>query len=131
MSCLTFKFCVMGLFRRMIRKVYDVGAAAPILSERQTTKSIDLDGVEVQKVIVERVDVSKSIDADSMPTSAEWDLEEQLKQGYVPEKLTVKGMLPVDSEEMEFKTIQAFNSLQSQIDDLASKIVTDSDSKDV
>lgn len=108
----------MGLFRRCIRKVYDVGGSSPILSERQTTKNVVHDGVEIQQVIVENVDVSKSIDAASMPSAAEWDLDEQLKAGYKPEQLSVKGMLPVDKEDMEFRTIQAFNSLQSQIDEI-------------
>lgn len=130
MSCLTFKFCVMGLFRRMIRKVYDVGAAAPILSERQSTKVVDVNGVEVQKVIFESVDVSTTKDSECMPNASEWDLDEQLKQGFAPEKLSVKGMLPSDSEEMEYKTILALNSLQSQLDELKSEPMVE-ESKDV
>lgn len=108
----------MGVFRRCIRKVYDLGAAPSILSERETTRSVVLNGVETQRVLFERVDVSKTAEADNMPNASEWDLDEQIKSGYKPEQLSVKGMLPVDGELMEAKTIMAFNNLQSQIDSL-------------
>lgn len=120
----------MGLFRRLIRKVVDVGAAAPILSERESTIEVDVSGVSVQKVIFESVDVSKLPESLSMPCANEWDLDEQLKAGMKPEQLTVKGMLPSDAEDMEFKTIQAFNNLQEQIESLNSKVRQISDNND-
>lgn len=101
-----------GIFRRVLRKTYPIGVSEPILCEREVTKTISENGISRTIIVVEKSDLSSVI----MPEKSEFDLEEQLKAGYKPEEINVRGLIA--NEFGEFSAIEAFNSLQSQIDAL-------------
>lgn len=107
----------MGIFRKKIAKVYDVGPGDPVLAEQEVSKNVDVNGVSTTMVVVEKSDLSHI----PMPTKDEYDLEEQLKAGFSPKEINVRGILP--NADGVVSALDAFNSLQDQIDKLSSPTV--------
>lgn len=65
------------------------------------------DSIVIKKAVVKSTDLKNVV----MPTSAEYDLAEQLKAGVTPEHINVHGMLGGDS----FDVNSAFASLQNEV----------------
>lgn len=102
-----------GIFRKRIAKTIPIGCSEPILAEREVSKDIqDDNGLSRTIVLVEKSDLSEI----RMPSRDEYDLETMLNEGYSPQEINVKGMIA--SPYSESAAIEAFNSLQSQIDAL-------------
>lgn len=79
------------------------------LSKETTFEDVvsDDDSIVIKKAVVKSTDLKNVV----MPTSAEFDLAEQLKAGVKPEQINVHGMLDNGS----FDVNSAFASLQKEV----------------
>lgn len=105
----------MGVFKKSsIKSEFEYNRSFNFTKQLKPT-SFEKNGVVINYVSLEDVDISK--ENIMMPTKEEFDLEQQLKSGYVPQQINVRGILP--NENGQFDAISAFNSLQSQIDSIS------------